>query len=318
MSASHRYSQPQLFQRRVEPRKIGLPLTISIALHAAILTGLVVLRPVARLEAPRASTVIALVAPPLTLREPPRPIRVVNHQRTLEPAQFELPPVEPDVTSVAPKTFRESAPLIVAAVLPLAPVVERFEPPPLEALPQEKVAGFAITAPAVPNLRAKLRVSAGGFSSGVSQTAVGRPRLTSQSAGFGSIGRRGPDERSNGARVASNGGFGAVEAGNEHSAVLMSPEVQPIDTKDVKIVSKPQPRYTDAARTRKIEGEVVFDLVFQMDGRVRIVQLVRGLGFGLDETAREAALGIGFEPATRLGSAIDTAARVSISFRMAY
>ena len=130
MSASHRYSQPQLFQGRVEPRKIGLRLSISIALHAAVLTGFVVLRPVARLEVPRASTVIALVAPPLTLREPPRPIRVVNHHRLLEPAQFKLSPVEPEVPSVAPKTFRESAPRIVAAVLPFAPVVERFEPPP--------------------------------------------------------------------------------------------------------------------------------------------------------------------------------------------
>ncbi len=257
------------------------------------------------------------VEPPLTYRTPPKPLVVVNRTRPLEPSHFTLPSVEPEVAATAPKPINASAPRIKPVAQQLQPI-DRYEPPPLKELPREKVAGFAKAPPTIANPRAQLRVAAGGFSSTVSQTFAGRPRFGSRSAGFGSADRSAVEVSSADQRVASSGGFGAVEAGIEHEVALKSAELQPITLTDVQIISKPLPSYTAAARAHKIEGEVVFDLVFGSDGRMRIAQLVQGLGYGLDESAREAALAIKFEPATRDGVAIDTAARVSISFRMAY
>ncbi len=317
MSATQRYSQPELFINQVEPRPIGARLAISIVVHVVVLTAMVLGRPVAHLDAPRTTTVVTLVEPPLTYRTPPKPLVVVNRASPLEPSHFTLPSVEPEEPAAAPKLIKDSAPRITPVAAHPQPI-DRYEPPPLKEVPQERLAGFANAPLTMANPRARLRVAAGGFSSTVSQTFAGRPSLASRSAGFGSAGRSAVEASSGDRRVASSGGFGAVEAGLEHEVALKSPELQPITSTDVQIISKPRPSYTAAARARKLEGEVVFDLVFGSDGRMHIAQLVQGLGYGLDETARGAALAIKFEPATRDGVAIDTAARVSISFRMAY
>jgi TonB family protein len=48
----------------------------------------------------------------------------------------------------------------------------------------------------------------------------------------------------------------------------------------------PRPAYTDQARTAKIEGSVMLDVQVLSNGQVgKEVQVVRGLGFGLDERA---------------------------------
>lgn len=85
----------------------------------------------------------------------------------------------------------------------------------------------------------------------------------------------------------------------------------------VEIVSKPKPRYTDEARSKKIEGEVLLEIQFSASGEARVLRLVRGLGYGLDENAVAAALGIRFHPATRNGGAVDSAAVVHILFQLA-
>src|SRR5262249_46327280 len=54
-------------------------------------------------------------------------------------------------------------------------------------------------------------------------------------------------------------------------------------TLSAEILSKPNPIYTDEARKLRIEGEVLIEVVFESDGKVRIVRVVRGLGHGLDE-----------------------------------
>jgi TonB family protein len=85
----------------------------------------------------------------------------------------------------------------------------------------------------------------------------------------------------------------------------------------VEIVSKPKPAYTKEARLKKIDGEVLLEMQFSASGEARVLRLVRGLGYGLDENAVAAALGIRFHPATRDGAAIDSAALVHIVFQLA-
>ena len=100
---------------------------------------------------------------------------------------------------------------------------------------------------------------------------------------------------------------------------LKGKAVQPTPAKLVpaEIVSKPTPVYTEEARKLRIEGEVLLEVVFESSGRLRIVRLVRGLGYGLDEAATRAAEQIRFKPALRDGQPADSTAVLHIVFQLA-
>ena len=82
------------------------------------------------------------------------------------------------------------------------------------------------------------------------------------------------------------------------------------------MIYKPAPAYTEEARARHVEGEVTLDVEFTASGKVRILRVVRGLGYGLDEMAQRAAEQIRFKPATSNGTPIDTRATLTIVFRL--
>lgn len=63
------------------------------------------------------------------------------------------------------------------------------------------------------------------------------------------------------------------------------------------IIFSPKPEWTEEARRSGIQGEVVLSAVFAVEGTVREIRLVRGLGYGLDEKAIQAAKRIKFIPA---------------------
>jgi len=83
------------------------------------------------------------------------------------------------------------------------------------------------------------------------------------------------------------------------------------------ILSKPTPVYTEEARAKKIEGEVLLEVVFEASGRIHVVRVVRGLGHGLDDAAVRAAEQIRFKPALRDGQPSDSTAMVHIIFQLA-
>jgi TonB family protein len=85
----------------------------------------------------------------------------------------------------------------------------------------------------------------------------------------------------------------------------------------VEIVSKPRPVYTDEARDRRIEGEVVLEVVFVATGQLRVLRVLDGLGHGLDEAAVAAAKKIEFTPARRDGRPVDHTATLRVVFRLA-
>jgi TonB family protein len=82
------------------------------------------------------------------------------------------------------------------------------------------------------------------------------------------------------------------------------------------VLFKPVPVYTDEARARRIEGDVILDVEFTATGTVRVIGVVKGLGFGLDEMARRATEQIRFRPATSAGTAVDFRARLTVVFRL--
>ncbi len=81
---------------------------------------------------------------------------------------------------------------------------------------------------------------------------------------------------------------------------------------------KPNPVYTDEARSLKLEGEVLLEVDFAANGQLHVNRVVRGLGHGLDEAAIAAANKMRFKPATRNGQAIDSTAIVHVVFQLAY
>jgi protein TonB len=59
----------------------------------------------------------------------------------------------------------------------------------------------------------------------------------------------------------------------------------------------PEPPYTDEARKAKLQGNVTLRVLIGTDGRVARIQLVKGLGLGLDEQALQAVRSWRFVPA---------------------
>src|SRR5215472_1426634 len=118
---------------------------------------------------------------------------------------------------------------------------------------------------------------------------------------------------------------GAVKQAGFGNADVAAPptvgsrEAEPAAAKVVpaEILSKPTPSYTEEARTKRIEGEVLLEVVFEASGRLRVVRVVRGLGHGLDENAVRAAEQIRFKPALRDGQPSDSTAVVHIIFQLA-
>jgi TonB family protein len=84
----------------------------------------------------------------------------------------------------------------------------------------------------------------------------------------------------------------------------------------VEIIYKPRPAYTVEARRLRVEGEVLLDVVFAANGSLRVNRVVKGLGYGLDDMALQAAQNIKFKPARRDGQPYDCAALVHMVFEL--
>ena len=117
---------------------------------------------------------------------------------------------------------------------------------------------------------------------------------------------------------------GSVKQGvfADEQAVAAGPKAKqtatPSRTTPVEILFKPKPQYTDEARSKQIEGEVLLQVVFSASGEVRIERVVQGLGYGLDASAESAARPIRFKPAQQDGRPADSTAVVHITFQLAY
>jgi TonB family protein len=84
------------------------------------------------------------------------------------------------------------------------------------------------------------------------------------------------------------------------------------------ITYKPRPEYSEEARRLRIEGEVQLRVLFSASGKIQVLEVIRGLGTGLDENAVRAAQQIQFKPALSDGAAVDSTATIRIAFQLAY
>lgn len=76
------------------------------------------------------------------------------------------------------------------------------------------------------------------------------------------------------------------------------------------------PQYTDKAREKKIEGELIVRALLQRDGKVKNIKVEKGLGYGLDDRAVTAVKRLGFLPAELNGREVDASTQIVFDFKL--
>jgi TonB family protein len=83
-----------------------------------------------------------------------------------------------------------------------------------------------------------------------------------------------------------------------------------------KLVSKVEPQYTDEARAALLSGTVRLFVEIGTDGLAHNLQILQGLGLGLDEKAMEAINQWKFKSATKDGQPVPVMATIEVNFRL--
>ena len=103
-------------------------------------------------------------------------------------------------------------------------------------------------------------------------------------------------------------GHGAERDGNPYRAA----EVE----QKARLLSKPEPQYTEEARLNQVSGTVVLRAVFSSSGEVVQIRALRTLPFGLTERAIAAARQIRFVPAVKGGQPVSVAMQLEYNFNL--
>ncbi|HVF48237.1 MAG TPA: TonB family protein [Pyrinomonadaceae bacterium] len=143
----------------------------------------------------------------------------------------------------------------------------------------------------------------GGQGSGVG-TGQGSGRGTGTGSGDGS-------GSGSGLGSGNGSGTGSGDGGGNPPP----PPARPVGvTAALKILSKPRPGYTDAARQNNIQGTVILRVTFLASGQIGGISAVKGLPNGLTEQAIAAARRINFEPQKRDGVGQSVTKQIEYSF----
>jgi TonB family protein len=87
--------------------------------------------------------------------------------------------------------------------------------------------------------------------------------------------------------------------------------------KPPEILAKPLPNYTEEARKARAEGVVMIEAIIRKDGSVDSFKVLRGLGYGLDESAiNTIATKWRFKAGTLNGVPVDVRANIEVTFRL--
>jgi TonB family protein len=267
---------------------------------------------------------------------PPKPVLKKVVLKEL-PKPVEVKPVEVP----KPKIYNP----VLAAVIVSKPVQ-----PKKEVVPDVEMAKLNLPTPvlgssAVPTLKKPRElVQTGGFGDPNSvpdnHNTTRAPNMT-QTGGFDMPMGAGSGNGTGGAKgakgVVASTGFGdQVAAGNTGSGggrtlqasgfgdtQVAAPGVKQTSAavdryKPVQFLFVPKPTYPDEARAKKVEGDVVIQVLFSASGEVKVLRVVQGLGYGLDEAAESAARQIRFTPAEQDGQPVDFTANVRMKCALAY
>jgi TonB family protein len=343
----------ELFQCLSDGEMPKRALGASIGLHG-ILLMLLILVPVLLPQTLHLNYRTLMLAPP---PEPPRDVQPPEVKlppiRAPRPKPVEPEPIVEKLPAPAPIVPPEPQPRILkpvpkptapAVATSVAPSLANVKPLSIPAPPPPPIVTNTfsnITSPTLPVAPTK-NVETSGFgdpSSTASRTSskaetvsvagfgdsAGGSRQGARSGKSGTVGSvSGFDGASSGGtRVGGNPGTVASAGFATPAEAPKTPQTpqksaEPGNEKPVEIVSKPRPDYTDEARKMRIEGEVLLRVLFTSSGAARVLDVISGLGHGLDENAIRAAEQIRFKPAQRAGQPADSTAIVHIVFQLAF
>ena len=87
-------------------------------------------------------------------------------------------------------------------------------------------------------------------------------------------------------------------------------------TTKARILTRPEPQYTEDARKSNVSGTVVLRAIFAADGTVQNILFIRSLPGGLTEQAIKAARNIKFVPATKDGRPVSQFIQIEYNFHI--
>lgn len=301
-----------------------------------------------RLEVAAKNWITPVAAPPVTAFKPQPP----PPKPTPKPQPVAKPPVVAKV--IAPVPVVPPKPKIMTPVFtsPIAkPATAKKDTrtpdePVVKPVFADKTPTTSLGSSAIPTLKKpREAVQTGGFGdpNGVpaNATSHGSPNIATVGSydlppgpGYGNgtggaKGAKGVVASSGFGNGVATGGTGSNKGGSvqqglfgDQSPAAAAPKVKPVNAnphnEPVEILSKPRPQYTEQARQKKIEGDVLLQVVFTASGQVQVEKVIRGLGYGLDEAAEAAAHQIQFKPARQDGQPVDFSGIVHITFELAY
>jgi TonB family protein len=341
-------SQAPLFSLLPETRKPWTEFALGTGaqvLTIAFLVWVRLLYPSVFAPAEHSYRLVALVSTPVPVNHQPQP---PSHLKPVLVANLDPPTSAlrlPAPLAKAPLKVEDSP----APVVSIAP--KKLDPLPLNSAPvipkqAVKMNTFSTGSSATPTTaRPSSQVQTGGFGDPNGIPGKGNPAKAVNIASLGSFdlpsgpgsgngtgGAKGvpgvvvssgfgngtaiPDNRPRASAQVQSSGFASADVpapSTVHSRVAeTAAKVLPAE-----ILSKPTPVYTQEARSMRIEGEVLLEVVLEASGRLRVLRVVHGLGHGLDDNAVKAAQQIQFKPAMRDGQPADSTVVLHIIFQLA-
>ncbi len=275
-------------------RRQGLPLAASGTLHATVLVGLLLASSLGLLNANDTETPVPSpkTSPQLVYLITPGPGGGGGGGGLAVPA----PP--PRAERKAPVPTRTSSPV---------PRPRPYRPPP------RPVSHPVVTPPPVPTpppVQAPV-VPVPGDTHEVAGIIDAPPLPTPPSPGPGTGGGVGQGQGT-GIGEGSGNGIGPGSGGGTGGGPFRpGTGIEP-----PQLLREVRPTYTDEARRRAIEGDVVLEIVVRRDGTVGDVRVVRSLGSGLDQRAVSAVRQWRFTPARRQGAPVDVVVDVAVGFSL--
>lgn len=158
----------------------------------------------------------------------------------------------------------------------------------------------------------KYTLSSDGMGSGRGQgsgqgTGQGSGRGTGAGSGIGS-------GFGSGVGDGNGSGTGSGIASGPPPPAPKKADPPPVVSEPFKLISRPKPNYTDAARVNAITGVVRLRVVFSASGQIGSISPVSGLPYGLTEQAIAAAKQIRFEPAKKNGVPVTSSKIIEYTF----
>ncbi|HEV7746751.1 MAG TPA: energy transducer TonB [Pyrinomonadaceae bacterium] len=137
---------------------------------------------------------------------------------------------------------------------------------------------------------------------------------TGAGIGSGEGGGLGPGRGGNtgGGDYHEGGGGPGGGGGGDYNRTFSPKEV----TQKARVISKPEPQYTEEARKNQVTGTVILRAIFSSSGQVTNISARAGLPYGLTERAIAAARQIKFTPATKDGHPVSMYIQLEYNFNL--